>query len=117
MSFWVSPVGQVVILIAGWLVMTGIRRGFRKRWPPAIVTWDLMTPLLIICSILLIPSGSGEVLPWLVIGWMLIGIGVALAQAIHNHELLYPQFLKTFWRLSDLYWVVGFGVCFLLTIS
>lgn len=117
MKFWVSPAGQLVILLVGWLVITGVRRLSRRRWPAALLTWDLMTPLLIICSLLLVPSGAGNAFPWLVMGWMLIGIGVALTQAIHNHELLYPQFMKTFWRLSDLYWLIGFVSCFLLTIS
>lgn len=62
-------------------------------------------------------SSRGGAPPWVVIGWMLIGIGVALLQAVHNHELLYPRFWKTFWRLSDLYWLFGFAACFLLTIS
>ncbi|MCF7523787.1 DUF3397 family protein [Levilactobacillus brevis] len=47
-------------------------------------------------------------------GWMAIGIAVALLQAIHNKELLYGTFLRTFWRLTDLYWTAGFA-CLLLT--
>ncbi|QMU07417.1 DUF3397 family protein [Levilactobacillus suantsaii] len=117
MRFWVSPGGQLAILLLGWLVIHSVRRLMRHHWPQELVPWDLMTPLLILCSIILIPQGAGHLLPWVVIGWMLIGIGVALLQAVHNHELLYPRFWKTFWRLSDLYWLFGFAACFLLTIS
>ncbi|HIW71910.1 MAG TPA: DUF3397 family protein [Candidatus Levilactobacillus faecigallinarum] len=117
MTFWTSPAGQLGILLIGWLVIRTARRLLRQRWPQAVTTWDLMAPLLVICSIILIPHGAGLILPWLVMGWMAIGIGVALLQAIHNHELLYPTFFKTFWRITDLYWVIGFSLCFLLTIS
>ncbi|MCW3778011.1 DUF3397 domain-containing protein [Levilactobacillus namurensis] len=117
MTFWTSPVAPLVILIVGWLVIRGIKHRLRRHWPAQVVTWDLMTPLLIICSLLLIPAGAGRWLPWLVMGWMVLGMGVAIVQAIRRHELLYPVFFKTFWRLTDVYWVVGFGLCFLLTFS
>ncbi|MGY5338996.1 DUF3397 family protein [Levilactobacillus spicheri] len=117
MTFWASPAGQLIILALGWAAIRLARRVLRHRWPHDLLTWDLMAPLFLLCSLFLIPRGAGQLLPWLVIGWMVIGIGVAVLQAIHNHELLYPKFLKTFWRLTDLYWVVGFSLCFLLTIS
>jgi len=117
MTFWTSPAGQLAILVLGWLVIHFVKRALHRHWPAQIVTWDLMAPLLVLCSILLIPHGAGALLPWLMMGWMAIGMVVAILQAIHNHELLYPQFFKTFWRLTDIYWTIGFSLCFLLTIS
>lgn len=117
MSFWASPAGQLVVLGIGWVIIRLLHRGLRRHWPRQMITWDLFTPLLIICSVVLIPQGAGVVLPWIVMGWTVIGMGVALLQGLHNHELIYPTFFKTFWRLSDLYWLVGFVICFLLTIS
>ncbi|WP_125581851.1 DUF3397 family protein [Levilactobacillus cerevisiae] len=117
MAFWTSPAGTLAILVIGWLIIRGIKRLFRKHWPAQLNTWDLMTPLLIVGSLILIPAGAGVIIPWLIIGWMAIGIGVTLLQAIHNKELLYSTFFRTFWRLTDLYWTAGFIICFLLVIS
>ncbi|MGX6429043.1 DUF3397 family protein [Levilactobacillus yonginensis] len=117
MAFWDSPVAQLAILAVGWLLIRLVKRVFGKHWPAQVNTWDLMTPLLLLCSLLLIPHGAGTLLPWLVIGWMAIGIMVTLIQAIHNKELLYPTFFRTFWRLTDLYWIIGFVVCFIVAIS
>lgn len=117
MAFWITPGGQLVILVVGWLLIQAVKRILRRNWPKYLNTWDLMAPLLLLCSVLLIPNGAGAILPWLVIGWMGIGIVVALLQAIHNKELLYGTFLRTFWRLTDLYWTAGFACCFLLVIS
>ncbi|MFC6289410.1 DUF3397 family protein [Levilactobacillus angrenensis] len=117
MAFWVSPAGTLAILAIGWLVIRGVKRLFKRHWPAQINTWDVMAPLFFVAAMILIPLGAGQIFPWLVIGWMLIGIGVTLLQAIHNKELLYTTFFRTFWRLTDLYWVAGFAVCFLLVIS
>lgn len=117
MKFWTSPGGQLAILVIGFLLIRGVKALLRRRWPAWLSTWDLMAPLFLGCSLILIPAGAGFIIPWLVIGWMLVGIVVTLLQAIRNHEILYPSFFKTFWRLTDLYWFLGFGVCFLLVIS
>ncbi|KRL94769.1 DUF3397 family protein [Levilactobacillus hammesii] len=117
MKFWTSPGGQLAILVIGFLVIRGVKHLLRKRWPTWLSTWDLMAPLFLLCALILIPVGAGQIMPWLIIGWMAIGIIVTLMQAIRNHEILYSTFFKTFWRLTDLYWLLGFSVCFLLVIS
>ncbi|MFC6274581.1 DUF3397 family protein [Levilactobacillus tangyuanensis] len=117
MDFWTSPGGQLAILAIGWVVIRLVKQVLRRHWPHNLLTWDLMTPLLIICSVILIGDGAGRILPWLVMGWMIIGVIVTLVQAIHNHELLYSTFIRTFWRLTDLYWTVGFVGCLIVSIS
>lgn len=117
MSFWVSPAGKLVILVIGYIIFRGVKRLLGHRWPTGLSVWDLMSPLFLFCAVALIPHGAGIVLPWLVIGWMAIGILVTIIQAVQDHEIIYPTFFKTFWRLTDLYWVLGFTVCFLLAIS
>lgn len=117
MMFWTSPGGQLAILAIGFLLIRGVKTLLRKRWPTGLSTWDLMAPLFLLGALNLIPAGSGVIMPWLVIGWMAVGILVAVMQAIRNHEILYSSFFKTFWRLTDLYWLLGFIVCFLLVIS
>ncbi|WP_125763102.1 MULTISPECIES: DUF3397 family protein [Levilactobacillus] len=117
MTFWTSPAGTLGILVIGWLLIRGVKRLLKKHWPAQLNTWDLMAPIFIGTSLLLIPAGAGQILPWLIIGWMAIGIVVTLLQAIHNKELLYSTFFRTFWRLTDLYWVVGFAACFLVVIG
>ncbi|NLR09336.1 MULTISPECIES: DUF3397 family protein [Lactobacillaceae] len=117
MMFWTSPGGQLAILAIGFLLIRGAKGLLRRRWPAWLSTWDLMAPLFLLCALILIPAGAGTIMPWLVIGWMVIGIVVTLMQVIRNHEILYPSFFKTFWRLTDLYWLLGFVSCFLLVIS
>ncbi|MFC6259768.1 DUF3397 family protein [Levilactobacillus fujinensis] len=117
MAFWASPAGQLAILVIGWLVIRASKRVLKRHWPTGLSTWDLMAPLLILCSVILVPAGAGVILPWLVMGWMGVGILVTVIQAVHNQELLYSTFFKTFWRLTDLFWALGFIACFLLVIS
>ncbi|WP_165815160.1 DUF3397 family protein [Levilactobacillus bambusae] len=103
MAWWtptIQAISFILIFIVGW----GIKRSDRISWPAGLYPLDLLPPFLLLGSLVIwVEAKFPPLFPILVIIWMLIGVFLTLYAGFRKGEILMGAFLKSFWRISDLY--------------
>ncbi|USS85531.1 DUF3397 family protein [Fructilactobacillus myrtifloralis] len=98
-------------LIGALLIISLVRRLLKRRVLPRLRLLDLW-PLfaMVVMPTLTIDEHGNTWLPALLCGWCVIGIVVLLGQLFKDGEVLLKHFFIIWWRIGDLYWLLGYVV-------
>lgn len=96
---------QLLLLILLSIVMGLLRRLLHRLWPQRLHYYDFWPLLTLYLSAL---NLSWNWFPYVVIGWMALGILIVFGQIVRKGELLYRQFFPVFWRISVVYTTIAY---------
>ncbi|TWW14023.1 hypothetical protein LABALGNA3A7_02670 [Dellaglioa algida] len=114
-TFFGTWVGSIILVVGFVLILTLLKRIFRKYWPKWLQVVDFLPPLLLLLThILSLHSFGLTVAPFLILAWCLIGIASALMYAYRDGELIYAKFFKTIWKITDIYMIIWYLIILIL---
>nr|WP_284144519.1 DUF3397 family protein [Furfurilactobacillus milii] len=98
---------QILTLILLYIILSVLRMISKNNWPTWIHPLDVLLPVLIVMSAIVLSAVSVRPLfLWAVTLWLIIGVGVVW-QTFRGRQLVrYRTFLLIYWRVSDLVWLV-----------
>ncbi|GAB6092330.1 hypothetical protein JCM31185_05850 [Furfurilactobacillus curtus] len=101
----------VLLLVVIYVALLALRRITHRFWPSFIHPLDGLLPALIILSALQINRQTVmPVLLWIVMLWLVIGLLLSWRTFQGRHPIPYGQFALLYWRVSDLFWIVIYGL-------
>ncbi|WP_223875885.1 DUF3397 family protein [Paucilactobacillus kaifaensis] len=96
---------QLLLLILGSIIIILLRRLLHSLWPQRLRYYDFWPLFTLYLSAL---NLSWNWFPYVMIGWMTLGILIVIVQIISKGELLYRRFFPVFWRVSVVYTTIAY---------
>ncbi|MYV04633.1 DUF3397 family protein [Lactobacillus rossiae] len=98
---------QILTLILLYIILSVLRMISKNNWPTWIHPLDVLLPVLIVMSAIVLSAVSVRPLfLWAVTLWLIIGVGVVWRTFRGRQLVRYRTFLLIYWRVSDLVWLV-----------
>ncbi|MFZ2588728.1 DUF3397 family protein [Paucilactobacillus nenjiangensis] len=91
---------QLLVIIIVSLIVILIKKVMKKKKRAMYNFYDLWPIFMLYFGALNLKWG---LFPYVVIGWMAIGIALVLIEIVHNREVLFKKFFFSFWRITVVY--------------
>jgi len=96
---------QLLIIIIVSFIVVLIKKVMIKRGKTMYGFYDLWPIFMLYFGAL---NFNWSLFPYVIIGWMGIGILLVLIEIIHNREVLFKQFFFLFWRITVVYTTIAY---------